>query len=94
MLHTYDKVANDALDRIDVLSPPSDKAPGGCPMQKRDMYALLEQYSESDQTIGRLWNQVTYVPDWVDWEQIRRGQKFVYQYYVQIQLSVKYPLYL
>lgn len=57
-------------------------------MQKRDLYALLERHSESDQTVGKLWKQVTEVPDWVDWEQIRRGQKFVYQYHAQIQLCV------
>ncbi|OAQ96120.1 hypothetical protein LLEC1_05285 [Akanthomyces lecanii] len=88
MLHTYDELASDALDRLDVLSPPSDKSPGGCPMQKRDLYALLERYSSSDQAIGRLWNQVTDIPDWVDWDQIRRGQKFVYQYYGQVQLCL------
>ncbi|KAK3177583.1 hypothetical protein K4F52_009634 [Lecanicillium sp. MT-2017a] len=87
MLHTHDLLASDALDRIDVLSPPGNEATNGCPMAKRDMYALLEQYSVSDETIGKLWNQVTEIPHWVDWEQICRGQKLVYQYHGQMQLG-------
>lgn len=88
MLHTYDKLANDVLDRLDELSPPTDQPPKGCPMHSRDMYSLVKQYADSDKTVGKLWEQVTEVPDWVDWEQIRRGQKLVYQYHTQIQLSV------
>ncbi|EGX93493.1 hypothetical protein CCM_04867 [Cordyceps militaris CM01] len=88
MLYTYDKLANDALDRIDILSPPGNKAADGCPMSQRDMYSLLEQYSKSDETIGKLWRQVTDIPDWVDWEQIRRGQKVVYHYPGQMLLGL------
>ncbi|OAA36804.1 tat pathway signal sequence [Beauveria brongniartii RCEF 3172] len=90
MLYTYDKLANDALDRIDVLSPPGNKAAEGCPMSHRDMYKLVEQYSESDETIGKLWRQVTDIPDWVDWEQIQRGQKVVYQYHAQMLLGLMF----
>lgn len=88
MLRTYDMLANDVLDRLDELSPPVGQRPKGCPMQSRDTYNLVKRYANSDKTVGRLWRQVTEVPDWVDWEQIRRGQKLVYQYHTQIQLSV------
>lgn len=90
MLFSYDKLANDALERIDALSPPGSEKAKGCPMDKRDMYALLEQYSESDETVGKLWREITDIPEWVDWNQIRRGQKVVYQYHAQMQLGVSH----
>ena len=46
----------------------------------RDLYALLRDNAETDQKLGELWRQVSFVPDWVDWEQIARGQEVFYRY--------------
>lgn len=44
------------------------------------MYAVLRDYHDQDDVLNRLWNEVHTVPDWVDWAQIERGQKFFYRY--------------
>lgn len=91
LLYTYDKLAVDSLNRIDAISPPGPKDGRKCPMSQRDLYALLKEHSSSDETLGKLWSQVTDIPDWVDWEQIERGQKVVYQYHGQMLLGVSIP---
>ncbi len=53
-------------------------------MSERDLYALLKEHASSDEVLGKLWNQVSTVPDWVDWDQIARGQRVVYQYHGQM----------
>ena len=46
----------------------------------RDLYVLLQDHKESDELLQRFWREVTTVPEWVDWEQIRRGQDTFYRY--------------
>lgn len=50
------------------------------PVPKRDLYALLEEHHESDPKLDELWREINTVPDWVDWEQINRGQDVFYRY--------------
>ena len=35
---------------------------------------------EEDELLQRFWEEVNAVPDWVDWEQIERGQDVFYRY--------------
>ncbi|KAM0430479.1 hypothetical protein ACHAPT_005826 [Fusarium lateritium] len=93
LLHSYDKLATDALDRLDDISPPTSKAwrcPHGAGDGQRDLYVLLQKYADSDEVLGQLWEEVSTVPEWVDWEQIERGQRVVYQYSGQILLGLLY----
>lgn len=46
----------------------------------RDLYVILQDHKDSDELLQRFWNEVTTVPAWVDWEQIRRGQDVFYRY--------------
>lgn len=46
----------------------------------RDLYALIQEYADKDAKVGQLWQQVCTVPEWVDWEQIARGQDVFYRY--------------
>lgn len=46
----------------------------------RDTYALLRDNAAADPKLQRLWDEVNAVPEWVDWEQIRRGQDVFYRY--------------
>lgn len=46
----------------------------------RDLYALLRDNADNNETLKKLWTQVNTVPDWVDWEQIERGQDAFYRY--------------
>lgn len=46
----------------------------------RDLYAILRDHAEEDELLSRFWNDVNTVPDWVDWEQLERGQDVFYRY--------------
>lgn len=89
LLYSYDKLATDALDSLDKYSSPAEQ--GGCPHGgngKKDIYELLKEHAGDDAVLGELWNHVTQVPDWVDWDQIARGQQVVHQYGTQALLGV------
>jgi len=47
---------------------------------KRDLYALLRDHHEEDESLSELWTQINTIPDWVDWDQIARGQEVFYRY--------------
>ena len=99
MKFSYDKLGEQALERLDIISPPpstssarqaiqnaeaSKKVDPGQSTQptKRDLYALLRDNAGNDKILASLWEQVNHVPEWVDWEQIERGQKVFYRYAV------------
>ncbi|KAH7090579.1 hypothetical protein FB567DRAFT_465862 [Paraphoma chrysanthemicola] len=50
------------------------------PVPKRDLYALLKEHHASNPKLEQLWQEVNTVPDWVDWDQIARGQDVFYRY--------------
>ncbi|KAF4483613.1 Latex clearing [Fusarium agapanthi] len=86
-LYSYDKLATDALDRLDLISPPTTKGwkcPHGSGPGQRDIYELLKKHASSDKILGQLWEEVSTIPEWVDWDQIQRGQQVVYQFSGQI----------
>jgi hypothetical protein len=101
MKRSYDVLAEECLDRLNVISPPQQgvlprnnndrhalsSVPGTdkekkepLPVPKRDLYALLEEHHNSDPKLDELWREVNTIPDWVDWEQIARGQDVFYRY--------------
>lgn len=49
-------------------------------LPQRDLYELLKTHAETDELLQRFWHDVNVVPDWVDWEQIQRGQDVFYRY--------------
>ena len=102
---TYDKLGEEALKRLDIISPPPlsssarqsiEKARASArtdismahkvlPSEqppKRDLFALLRDNAAKDDVVGKLWEEVNHVPEWVDWKQIERGQKVFYRYAV------------
>lgn len=50
------------------------------PTPPRDLYAALRDNHESNPKLARLWKELQTVPEWVDWEQIARGQDVFYRY--------------
>ncbi|KAI0885314.1 uncharacterized protein GGS22DRAFT_179856 [Annulohypoxylon maeteangense] len=88
LIRTYDTVATEAVERLDELSPPPKKevpeenyeTPTAEKKVRRDLYELLKQHGTTDKKAKRLWSEVNTIPDWVDWEQIERGQKVFYRY--------------
>jgi hypothetical protein len=47
---------------------------------KRDLYLLLRDNIDKSEKLRQLWDEVNDVPDWVDWDQISRGQEVFYRY--------------
>ncbi|KAI1322980.1 hypothetical protein F5Y16DRAFT_385063, partial [Xylariaceae sp. FL0255] len=93
MIHTYDYVANEAVEKLDEIAPPpyafeppKDRniegaiGPDGEKKPRRDLYELMQEYASKDDKIGKLWTEINTVPEWVDWEQIERGQKVFWRY--------------
>ncbi|OAT07012.1 hypothetical protein, variant 3 [Blastomyces gilchristii SLH14081] len=92
MKHSYDRLADECLTRLNEISPPPQKAlprttdrgaqnsKTGKEKPKRDLYLLLRDNADKDDKLAELWNQVNTVPDWVDWDQIERGQEVFYRY--------------
>ncbi|TPX13146.1 uncharacterized protein E0L32_006346 [Thyridium curvatum] len=71
----------------------SEKEKPKKPRLQRDYYELLKENAHRDEKLRELWDQVNTVPEWVDWEQIERGQKVFYRYAgaVVVAVSVKSP---
>ena len=47
---------------------------------KRDLYLLLRDNHSQHPKLQTLWDEVSSVPAWVDWDQIARGQDVFYRY--------------
>ncbi|KAJ9649441.1 hypothetical protein H2199_000216 [Coniosporium tulheliwenetii] len=92
---SYDVLAEECLIRLNEISPPPDKAlprnngayagrkddPENKDVeQRRDLYELLRDHASEDEKLGELWREVNTIPDWVDWDQIARGQDVFYRY--------------
>lgn len=45
-----------------------------------DVYATLRDHHSEDEKLNELWEELHTVPEWVDWEQLKRGQRFFYRY--------------
>ncbi|KAL1629819.1 hypothetical protein SLS56_005215 [Neofusicoccum ribis] len=46
----------------------------------RDLFALLRDNADKDEKLAELWEEANTVPEWVDWDQIKRGQDVFYRY--------------
>ncbi|KAI9681409.1 MAG: hypothetical protein M1817_002692 [Caeruleum heppii] len=95
MKHTYDTLAERCLDRLNQISPPPNAdlprnqhrphqrhttATADDPSPRRDLYLLLRDNASNDADLAQLWKEVNTIPDWVDWDQISRGQDVFYRY--------------
>lgn len=89
--YSYDIIGENALNALDEISPPATGelpraksrvlAKEGAEVKpKRDLYAIMTDYKEEDSRLKELWDEVNTVPDWVDWDQIGRGQDVFYRY--------------
>jgi len=93
--YSCDTLADECIEALDRISPPIGsalprnrervvepdlKTDGGNHPPARDLYLLLRDNVDKDASLKKLWDQVNTVPDWVDWEQIQRGQDTFYRY--------------
>lgn len=81
MRYSYDVLGDEVLDRIRGQqklksgkegSPASQKA-----AYKEDLYESLKTIASKreDEMLTKFWEDMHTVPEWVDWEQIKRGQE-------------------
>jgi hypothetical protein len=72
-----DQLADECLEKLNAIKLKADDdgetVEGG-------LFALLQHNVAKDHKLQRLWDQVTTVPDLVDWKQIERGQEIFYRY--------------
>ncbi|KAI9665967.1 MAG: hypothetical protein M1821_003902 [Bathelium mastoideum] len=47
---------------------------------QRDLYILLRDNASADPKLNELWTEVNTIPEWMDWNQIARGQDVFYRY--------------
>lgn len=76
MIHTYDTLADECVQILNKFPSNSDTDK---PF-KKDLYALLRKHASEDPRLEELWTQINTVPEWVDWEQIQRGQDVFFRY--------------
>ncbi|KAF5589842.1 flavin-binding monooxygenase-like family [Fusarium subglutinans] len=54
--------------------------PENRPSKYRDLYELFCEHHTEHPKLQKLWEEVNTTPDWVDWDQIARGQDVLYRY--------------
>jgi hypothetical protein len=100
----YDVLGSECLERLDRFQTDTsklkilDRKPGPEqssetrePTSRRDLYALLQHHADEDEKLQKLWLQVNTVPEWVDWEQLQRGQDVFYRYAGPMTIGVRAP---
>ena len=86
MIYTYDNLADECLELLGEASSlssdrkPKEEGESESKSSRKDSYVLLREGSESNPKLKELWSQVNSVPEWVDWDQISRGQDVFYRY--------------
>ncbi|KAI1827716.1 hypothetical protein F4861DRAFT_492277 [Xylaria intraflava] len=76
--YEYDTLAAKALERLQAIA--KKKGFSDDPRKRPDLYQLLAEHHADHEDLERFWVQLHTVPDWVDWEQLERGQRFFYRY--------------
>ncbi|KFY89333.1 hypothetical protein V500_05778 [Pseudogymnoascus sp. VKM F-4518 (FW-2643)] len=81
LLYTYDSLGSEVLERIQKHKVASGKATTG-PASREDLFTTVKALAVSgeDEVINKFWHEVNTIPDWVDWDQIKRGQDVFYRY--------------
>ena len=74
-MYTYDTLGSEALARVQEHKAANGKATTG-PAAREDLFTVVKELALSgeDEVINKLWQEVNTVPDWVDWNQIKRAQ--------------------
>lgn len=76
--YEYDTLGATVLEQLQALA--KSKGLTDDPRKRPDLYQILAESHENLPDLREFWTQVHTVPDWVDWEQLERGQRFFYRY--------------
>lgn len=80
----FDTLSAIALERLQSIRSSlleDSKAKGTSP-PSNDLYTILRDYHREDDVLTQLWNETHTVPDWVNWGQLERGQRFLHRYII------------
>ena len=84
MRYQHDELAAQALDRLQKIQAADSSGDGEGQSvnatSRKDLYPLLRDNYHKDPVLTEFWDQTHRVPDWVDWEQLARGQEFFHRY--------------
>ncbi|KFY13990.1 hypothetical protein V491_06192 [Pseudogymnoascus sp. VKM F-3775] len=84
--YSYDTVGEDVLLRVKTLqmkkAAENGEAAGKGTPRKVDLYETLKSIAlgKEDPVVTKFWEDVHTVPEWVNWDQIKRGQDVFYRY--------------
>ncbi|KAH7311411.1 hypothetical protein B0I35DRAFT_452676 [Stachybotrys elegans] len=78
----YDELGSKAAARLQEISRSKSRKDTTEVNHSDDMYSLLKDHYQEDKILTEFWGEVHTVPEWVDWEQLKRGQEFFYRYAV------------
>lgn len=94
--YTYDKVGDEVLERVRAHQR-SKSANDGVPAtqaagHREDLYESLKNaaLANEDEELTKFWHDIHNVPDWVDWDQIKRGQEVRNTTYPEYRLLTKF----
>jgi hypothetical protein len=76
MVFTYDGLSDECVQILNKIPTDGDL---DRPF-KKDLYGLLRDHVDENPKLQELWDQVNTVPEWVDWDQIQRGQDIFFRY--------------
>lgn len=83
-MHTYDRLGDECIDQINDIGRQVVNQDRQNNLDRKlpdlDVYIMLKDHAKDDPKLSELWAQVNTVPDWVDWQQIKRGQEVFFRY--------------
>ncbi|GAB7336394.1 hypothetical protein MBLNU13_g09115t2 [Cladosporium sp. NU13] len=68
---SYDELGTTALERLQAIQLETGQ---------KDLFATLCDHHASCEILAAFWDETCKVPEWVDWDQIARGQRFFYKH--------------
>ncbi|KAG9232759.1 hypothetical protein BJ875DRAFT_465899 [Amylocarpus encephaloides] len=74
----YDSLGSEVLGILQKIVANKDPAANGAP--KADLYSVLRDNYQDNEVLSKFWDELHVTPEWVDWAQIERGQKFFGRY--------------
>ncbi|KAJ5648449.1 hypothetical protein N7490_004821 [Penicillium lividum] len=73
-----DDLAMAVVEKLLAIIAAQKQEKGG--VSRPDMYTVLKENYANDSIMRQFWEETHSVPDWVDWEEIEKGQVFLYRY--------------
>ena len=82
MRSSYDQLGHAAMGKLREIANKRMEEIGATEQGhcQTDFYEVLKNYHTEDKVLSRFWREINTVPEWVDWEQLKRGQMFFYRY--------------